>query len=119
MAFDRSLWKGVPQEVSSTWRDIFDRNPTSANLKESCPICGKRSLHQYYLIDSEEHRVVRGVRFRGSGSLWEWCGWCRHYEHMSALVPEGWDFNLELDPAKLRHDPSYINEIFEPTVNRD
>lgn len=70
---------------------------------------GKRNTVNLLPVGREQRQEVRGLWFRGSGSLWEWCAACRHYEHMSVLVPDEWRHHLPgLDPSKLRHHPEEV-----------
>jgi hypothetical protein len=108
---DNAEWEGVPLEKIALWRALFNVSPAQPTIDALCPICAKRGLHKYYDINKENFRVIRGEQFRGEGSLWEWCEYCHHYEHLSVYVPSSWTFTLPIVPNLLRHDPSHIAEV--------
>lgn len=82
-------WNGVPVDGILAWRAAF-RGATGMNVDAPCPVCGSRSLRQYYVLDKPASREIRGVKFAGPGSYWAWCGSCGVYEHATSFVPESW-----------------------------
>ena len=104
-------WKGVPLEFNEKWRKIFNENQEILNLSIPCPICGEKRLYRFYHIDKAEHKEITGIKIIGSGSLWEWCRNCEHYEHLSAYIPDWWKCKIKVNASKLRPDPEYIDNI--------
>jgi len=40
--------------------------------------------------------------------LWEWCGACHIFEHLSARKPDGWNPEYTLMPQNLTAEPTAI-----------
>ncbi len=110
MAGQNAGWKGIPLEYASAWRRIFNFNREGLDLSDPCPICGNRTLHLFYQILRPVDKTIGGNLFVAEGGLWEWCGTCRHYEHLSALVPEWWSCDLAIDISKLTAEPEAIEQ---------
>lgn len=108
-----ATWKGVPAEKNSEWRDIFNNCQDVLKISVCCPICNQKELYRFYHIEKKERKTISNISFIGSGSLWEWCRNCKHYEHMSVYVPEWWTCDIKIDESKLRHDPDYLNSLLE------
>jgi hypothetical protein len=108
---EKEGWHGVPLEKVEQWRAIFNNAREGMSLAEQCPVCGARSLKQYYHLVHKEPKVLRSNEFRGRGSCWEWCSSCRSYEHMDGLVPVWWhEEPLDVDHFKLTPIPDMLDE---------
>lgn len=112
------MWKGVPLEKNSVWRKVFNNNKEILKLSVKCPICGENELYRFFHLDQMESKIISGHKIIGSGSLWEWCGNCKHYEHMSSYVPEWWACDIKVDGNKLRHDPDYLNSLLNEKLRK-
>ena len=44
-------WNSVPEKYEKLWEMIFCENQEEAVLNKKCPICGNKSLYQYYTLD--------------------------------------------------------------------
>ncbi len=111
-----SSWKLVPSKVYPRWSAIFEASQEILTLSAACPICGKTSLHRYYLPQKAIDKTLKGIRFVAHGDLWEWCSSCKHYLHATSLIPEWWSCNLPVDPSKLTHDPEIIEQAIHRTA---
>lgn len=102
-------WTDVPVDKNIIWMRLFDEHRRDGlYLTAACPVCNKKTLHQYYTVGRYENTESRGVRYIGTGSLWEWCSSCYCYAHYSALVPSFWQDKLEVDEAKLTPLPELL-----------
>ncbi|MCP3099194.1 hypothetical protein LZ198_09965 [Myxococcus sp. K15C18031901] len=101
-------WQGVPPEHIARWNEVFSRAAPTLRLSEACPVCGERALRRYFLEGRPIDRTLDGVRYRSRGASWEWCGSCRAYEHASALVPEAWTCDLDVDTSALTAEPEAL-----------
>lgn len=109
----KQAWHGVPQEHLLTWRDIFNAAlPNEGeHLSNSCPICNVKALYRYYALEKASPRELRGLRYKGPGSYWEWCSACHSFEHMSGYVPEWWNITpLKIDHSRLTAIPDLIDK---------
>lgn len=104
-------WQGVPTGTTDAWRALFNAAPTSEgmNLTAACPVCGARTLHQYFSLEEEAPRELRGALYRGPGSYWEWCSTCHSFEHMHGYVPDWWSKPpLHVDHSRLTAVPDML-----------
>lgn len=108
-------WQDVPDEIYPTWAKIFYESQEGLNLSESCPVCGKKTLHCYYLPTSDRNKIIIEARkyYAKRSDFWQWCSSCRSYVHASALVPEWWSSNLSFDSSKLTHNPQALEEAIK------
>lgn len=106
-------WLGVPPEREAEWRAVFQSSREGLGLTARCPVCGVAGLRRWYQVNRPEARVIDGVRYVARGGLWQWCGACRSFEHFSALVPEWWACDLEVDEGRLTALPTAIEEAIQ------
>jgi hypothetical protein len=104
-------WKDIPDNFFQTWTDTFNQSRESINLTANCPICSSQNLRRYFLIISPKEKVIEGNRFVGQGELWEWCSNCRHYVHYTALIPDWWSCDLQIDAQSLTDTPETIERV--------
>jgi len=104
---DEKPWQDVPVEYEPAWRAIFLASREGLNLSAPCPVCGVAALHQWYSLGQPEDVNLSGNRL---GGLWEWCRACRSYAHYSAAVPEWWANDLQVNPSRLAHHPTAIEQ---------
>jgi hypothetical protein len=107
---DQGDWTGVPDQHQAEWQHIFQESQESLDLSGSCPVCGEVALHRWYQIGEPIHRVIEGRKYVAKGGLWEWCSGCHCFEHYSALVPDWWSCDLEVETAKLAALPIAIED---------
>ncbi|MFE2418645.1 hypothetical protein [Streptomyces hokutonensis] len=106
-----TAWRETDSAQHPAWRQVFNEDWAGPDPDSSCPVCGARALHRWYLLEDSEAKVFRGVPFRGRGRLWEWCSVCRTFEHYpDGHVPEWWIPPYGVAPEALRHDPGPIEE---------
>lgn len=102
-------WRDVPDEALTAWNEAF-ATARGATLPTPCPICGARSLHQWYHTHRVERLVFDGRPYRGRGGVWQWCSRCRHYVHASGLVPEWWASDVDVPRSALTTVPDALDE---------
>ncbi|MBW8798102.1 MAG: hypothetical protein JF597_32300 [Streptomyces sp.] len=106
-----TAWRETDSEEHPVWRKVFNEDWTGSDLVGPCPVCGARALHRWYLLEDNEAKVFRGIRFSGRGRLWEWCSVCRTFEHYpDGHVPEWWISPYDVQPESLRYDPAPVEE---------
>ena len=104
-------WSSVTEQYIESWNKIFSENQEKAVLNESCPICGKKMLRQYYTLDTSEHVKYKKKMYKGQGAHWEWCAACFHYKfNHRTYVPLNWVCEISIEPWKLMTIPEPINE---------
>lgn len=101
-------WENVPDKYSAAWREIFSKNVEGTNLSECCPICHKRSLHRYYQVE----KIVEDKKHMSIGAEWQWCSYCRHYEHTQVIVPDWWQPDFVIDGDKLTVIPEILDVAY-------
>jgi hypothetical protein len=110
-------WHEVPEENLQSWNSIFSRSQELVNLSANCPICSSNTLHRWYEIGQplDTVKVIEGIRYSYSGSLWEWCSTCGAFFHASAYVPEWWNppSDIQIDKDNLRVIPWAIEEALK------
>lgn len=101
---DNIFWKEVPQENELKWREIFNLNKEGAFLSEECPVCHRRELKRYFMDRGE----------------WQWCSYCKCYEHYNAAIPVWWENDIYVSGDKLTVIPNVLDLAYkEPTrVNK-
>lgn len=105
------IWKGVPIDKITSWQIVFCSESDSYSVSGACPVCGEHALMRYYYLGKNDPREIRGVIYKGRGSVWEWCSSCRAYSHAQAYVPESWKGpELPLDHACLTPIPDAIDD---------
>lgn len=111
---ERTPWREADAESYTAWRRIFNAGWTGSDVPDPCPVCGSRTLHQWYMQDDTDAKVLRGVRYKGRGRLWEWCSTCRTFEHYrDGFVPVWWMEPYHVEPGHLRYDPGPIEAARE------
>lgn len=70
-------WQPVPEASQDLWGKAFSSG-CDVKVLGPCPFCKMGGLRRYW--------GGGGVH----GALWQWCVWCRTYEHASGQVPEKW-----------------------------
>ena len=113
-------WESVPSECIEKWRTIFAENREGFDLSTSCPICHNMELHRFYQIGRRPKSPVDSGQYTAKGSEWQWCSYCRVFEHEEVLVPDWWVPNLEIDGRKLTAIPEILDMAFrnEEKVNK-
>jgi len=106
---DDKYWKGVPEEYAKKWVKTYSDNKEGAHLSDSCPICNHKELHRYYQMGKPIDRIVDSNKYIATGAEWQWCGFCRHFEHMQSLVPDWWKCDLQIDGNKLTVIPAVLD----------
>lgn len=113
-------WESVPAEYEEKWITIFSDSREGADLSACCPVCNKKALHRYYQSD----RVVEAPECPGKyivrGGEWQWCSYCRSYEHAQVRVPDWWVPNVKIEGDKLSAVPAVLDMAYqdEKRVNR-
>jgi hypothetical protein len=100
-------WHDVPPEHQAAWLAIFMASQEILTLAAPCPVCGAVALHRWYYVGSTVEDIP-GIVARGG--LWQWCSACHCFEHYSALVPEWWACDLQVDTKGLTPYPTKIEE---------
>ncbi|MDF0556964.1 hypothetical protein [Kamptonema sp. UHCC 0994] len=113
MANINDKWQDVPEELYKEWATIFYASQEGINLSASCPVCGQNTLHCYYDPIRKQEIVIDSRKYVARGGLWQWCSSCYCYVHASASVPEWWSCSLDIDHAKLRHDPDLLENTLQ------
>ena len=103
-------WKQVPPVHFESWQTIFGNSEKGIDVEGLCPICGNQKLHRWFMKGRPFEQIIEGNRFVAQGGLWEWCSSCGTFEHYSALVPDWWECDLEVDLSNLRFTPEAIEE---------
>ena len=103
-------WHDVPNEHQTAWLAIFLASQEILNVSAPCPVCGAVALHRWYQVG---HPVTDMPGFVSRGGLWEWCSQCRSFQHFSALVPDWWSCDLEVDTHKLTPYPTAIEDAIK------
>ena len=106
-------WKGVPIELIENWRSIFSKNKEGPNLSASCPVCHNKGLHRYYQAGKKMIMTTGSDQFIAKGAEWQWCSFCRSFEHAQVLVPDWWVPSLEIDGNKLTAIPDILNMAYQ------
>lgn len=105
-------WQEVPYEFKDKWKLIFDSNKDGKDLLNSCPICNAKTMHRYFQINKKIDKIIGDIKYIADGDEWQWCSNCRHYEHMSSLVPYWWKNDLVIDGSKLTAIPEVIEMAY-------
>lgn len=100
------MWRSVTDECQAAWRSIFDRPAVGHRVEGACLVCGHSTLHRYFMVGRPLEVPRAGFSHRGA--VWEWCASCGTYEHASALVPDGWCSDLDVDVAALTAEPDAL-----------
>jgi hypothetical protein len=106
-------WNGVPLERVAAWNEVYSLSQEGVDLSASCPVCGSRTLHRYFLVGKPGVVVRRGRRYVASGAGWEWCSSCRSYVHFSGLVPEWWSSDLRVESSELTAEPEALERAIQ------
>lgn len=101
-------WKGVPEEYWSEWSELFAQFPTASLMHVQCPICGHKTLFQWYYLHSARPDSYSGHFSAGRGSGWQWCHSCFCYEHFQARVPLAWTSPFKVPLHHLGHIPESL-----------
>ncbi len=107
----RQTWQDVPMEHYRAWMQVFNPHPHQHLLTEACPICGSQTLVQYYHLAGLNKRADCPPDILGSGSLWQWCFTCRHYQHYSALISRQWVQPFAIPNEAITVDPDGIERV--------
>lgn len=114
------IWRGVPLGEIEKWQAAFCAGSDSYYVPGACPVCGEHALMRYYYLGRSDHREIRGITYKGVGSLWEWCSSCKVYSHAQAYVPEAWvGPELMLDHRKLTPIPDVIDDLIKAVRRND
>ena len=107
-------------EYIEKWRNIFDNNKEGSNLSVCCPVCRNKELHRYYQIGKMVKLSKSEEKYISKGSEWQWCSYCRIYEHAEVQVPDWWIPDLEIDGNKLTAIPEILDMAYqdEKRVNK-
>ena len=113
-------WTSVPIECIKKWKSIFGNNTEGPNLSESCPVCQNKGLHRYYQVGKKMKTITSSNEYIARGAEWQWCSFCRSYEHGQVLVPNWWVPCLEIDGNKLTAIPEILDIAYrdEKKVNK-
>lgn len=107
-------WRGVPVSFVAAWQDAFQTASAGHSVDAACPVCGKPGLHRYYSEGPLLQSSMPG--FVSRGGLWEWCSFCRTFEHSSVLVPDWWKSDLDVDESRLTVEPEALQRAVEQTT---
>lgn len=100
-------WKSVPIEYIEKWKSIFLSNREGYNLSVRCPVCNNKGLHRHYQLGIElDPNVIKGAE-------WQWCSYCRIFEHGQVQVPKWWVPSLEIDGNKLTAIPEILDMAYQ------
>ena len=99
----RRLWAVLFRTVEQRWK--------GPDLTVPCPLCGRRALHRYYLLqrplppeDADLREVARGL-----GQDWKWCAACGAVTCLpDALVPEWWTVDWGVRAEEVGDDPGAL-----------
>lgn len=106
------FWKSVPAEYIEKWREIFSDNQEGCNLSICCPICKEKGLHRYYQTARRVEKKENDIH-RVKGAEWQWCSFCRCFEHGQVSVPDWWDSRIEIDGNKLMAIPEILEMAYQ------
>lgn len=106
-------WKSVPIEYIENWRTIFFNNKEGPNLSISCPVCNNKELHRYYQIGTKARATIKSDQNIVKGAEWQWCSFCRVFEHGQVQVPDWWVPTLEIDGDKLTAIPEILDIAYQ------
>lgn len=87
---------------------MFQSSRETLNLSAPCPVCGAADLHRWYMVGSPIDIRVEDTHYVARGALWQWCGTCGSFLHSSAVVPDWWSCDLEVDSEQIRITPEPI-----------
>lgn len=115
-AYDRvdaplPAWHPLEGETRRLWAVLFsvaERRQEGPDLTVPCPLCGRRALRKYYLLERplppEDADLQEDAR--GLGQDWEWCGACGAFACLAdALVPRWWTVDWGVTAAEVGADP--------------
>lgn len=113
-------WQSVPIECIEEWKSIFRNNTEGAHLSENCPVCQNKELHRYYQVGRRMEAITGSNQYIARGAEWQWCSFCKSYEHQQVLVPAWWVPCLEIDGNKLTAIPEILDMAYqdEKRVNK-
>lgn len=113
-------WESIPTEYIREWRNIFADSREGADLSACCPVCHNKKLHRYYQMGRMIKSAKNGEENVPRGSEWQWCSYCRIFEHAEVVVPDWWIPNLEIDGNKLTAIPEILDMAYqdEKRVNK-
>ncbi len=80
-------------------------------MDETCPNCGKKDLHCYYVVKNPIDKFSSGIHFIAQGAKWEWCSQCRCYIHSNSWVPDWWNSEIEGDLSDLTVEPEVLENL--------
>lgn len=106
-------WKDVPRDCYEEWSNIFVNDREGSDLSASCPVCHKKGLHRYYNAHKKMKMEIGSEQYIGRGGVWNWCSFCRSYEHGQAWVPDWWVPGVEVDGDKLTAIPSVLDMAYQ------
>jgi hypothetical protein len=112
-------WKQVPPTLFESWQKIFNESEKGFDVGGECPICGKRTLHRWFMKGKPIEQTIKGNKFVAQGALWEWCSSCGTFEHYSALIPDWWQCDLDVDLSNLTFTPESIEEARQKRLNKN
>lgn len=113
-------WEGIPIEYIGKWNTIFDNSREGPDLSARCPVCHNKELHRYYQMSRVLNSFGSEGRKISRGSEWQWCSYCRIYEHLEVMVPDWWTPYLEIDGNKLTATPEILDMAYkdEKKINK-
>lgn len=107
------FWKGVPDEYIEEWTKIFLNSMEGPDLSAHCPICHHEELHRYYQTGRAVKVSEHPGKYFVKGAEWQWCSYCRTYEHAQVMVPDWWIPKLEIDGNKLTVVPEILDIAYQ------
>ena len=106
-------WKSVPEKYVGKWNSIFSKSREGPNLSANCPICQNKGLHRFYQVGKKIKLSVDSELCIAKGSEWQWCSYCRSFEHGEVLVPSWWSSELKIDGNKLTAIPEILDMAYK------
>lgn len=103
-------WQEVADVHLHQWQRAFGWFPTAFHPTSPCPVCGQRTLFQWYLLHQQDPFVTDERLMLGRGSQWQWCGSCFCYLHCQAMVPYGWVSPFRTQPRELWTAPETLEQ---------
>lgn len=94
---NNECWKSVPEKYIEKWNSVFSKSREGPNLSANCPICQNKGLHRFYQVGKKLKLSVDSELYIAKGSEWQWCSYCRSFEHGEVLVPSWWASELKID----------------------
>ena len=94
----------------SAWRQVFAASRDDVDVVETCPVCGRQTLHRWFYLERAMPTRDAVGSWQGRGSEWQWCSSCRSYEHYVGLVPDWWAEPFTIDLEELYEDPGPIED---------